>query len=139
MHTKTYDMIFTRMENGSAARNRFDGYNYIYFTNTFLKFFGYGNGGEYLGIYYAGLAKLYVCYGIIGTCILGISLLIFCLKINTSKKILLLVFIILNTGTELLFQPIFLVFIAFVIYNDRDNVLSDNEPYYVADIQTNRD
>ncbi len=120
-NTEVYDLISRRFEDGYSAKARFDGYNKINFANIAYQIFGYGNGGTDLGnIYYAGFPSLYLYYGMFGVALFITLTIIIFFRINTKGKILLIIFLFLNVGTELLFQPMVILFYLFIQSNSKN-------------------
>ncbi len=109
-----------RMIDGSSTAGRFDGYLSVfsYVHDEMSSFiFGIGMNTEFFSNYLAGYARLILFFGFCGfLCFL--FFIVYILAFKQCQKwqiVLLLVFIALNIGTELLFQPVILTFLPFIL------------------------
>lgn len=118
MQTQTYDVIYGRLEDGNSAKGRFNSYQLIYFDNWLYQFFGYGRGGlTNNNTFYPGFASLLLSYGVIGCTVFLLSIIYILFNSSISQKFLLLIFLILNIGTVLIFGSFILVYLPFLIKN----------------------
>ena len=107
------EAISSRLESGISAGNRFEGYSNIdrLLHNTFWGI-GFVAPSD-MGCYLAGFARLVVYMGLLGVVVYG-SFFTY-MMINTNMKKMLLVFLILNIGSDTIFGVSFLYYISFIV------------------------
>lgn len=126
-----FDHFLTRMKDGESSIGRFNGYYEILQNGLISKFdifFGSGMDTSIYSSYLAGYARLFVFFGLIGVvCFLVFAIMTFLSKkIVRWQKIMMFVFLILNTGTEILFQPMILCFFSFILcLLDREDITKE--------------
>ncbi len=119
LNSSFFEHFSERMTEGSSTAGRMNGYSDMFnnvFENPFFLIFGEGMGSS-LDHYLAGFARLINYFGLVGLLcfVFVVGLILFDKKISLYQKILLFVFLILNVGTELLFQPFVFVFLPFIL------------------------
>lgn len=124
--TPFFQMFLDRMESGHSSAGRFSGYNYLFNEVIFdVSEFMWGHGMEKtFDQYLPGFANIYWFFGIVGL-MLFISALLSSWKFFTKKqKLLTIIFIVLNLGTEVALGPFLLLYMSFILCKD-ENKFSD--------------
>lgn len=112
-----------------SFEGRFNGYSSVELQKKDPVTFLFGNGMiNTSDRYLAGYNRLFVYFGLFGCLIFGICTFSIFLKIKKTswRKMVFLTFLILNTGTELLFQPMIVVFIPLFILDEKERL--SNKP-----------
>lgn len=126
VNTSFFSFFLERMEMGQSASGRFQGYEDLSssFSSLFDVLFGFGMDTSVVGTYLAGFARLYVFFGFLGCvcflCCMG--MLFFNKNVDYLRKMLILVFLFLNVGTELLFQPMVCLFLLLICSESKEKV-----------------
>lgn len=130
VNTSFFEYFQLRMQTGKSSVGRFSGYSIVldHFKDISIdSLLGYGMNASGFSVYLAGYPRLIYFFGIIG-CVCFILFIVnsfLSKKLQGWQKILLCVFLGLNVGTELLFQPIVLVYLSFILFyinQDEKNV-----------------
>lgn len=118
--TSFVQLFLDRIEEGKSAAGRFDGYMYLLSNIDELSFteFIFGQGmydptlyPEYL----AGYARLFVCFGLLGVVLFLFAIFSLYRRQLQLSNILLILFLILNIGTEIALGPYLLVYISLIV------------------------
>lgn len=127
--TTYFQNFIYRLFATNNAENRFGGYGYIlkYFGGKVAPLlFGFGNGGlQFDGVYLAGYGRLLVYYGLVGVCIFAANMIWVFYKRKKWQRILLIVLLVLQIGTECFFGNIILCFLPFMIASPTEATSSD--------------
>ncbi|MDB6353566.1 hypothetical protein PH235_08340 [Trichococcus sp. K1Tr] len=115
-HSNSFQIFVDRIVAGDSAAGRFNGYTYLTSNwNISLSNWLFGNGMKKIPIYLAGFARVIYYYGFIGLLIFMLICVSILYRVEKSQKILLLIFLLLNLGTEVLFGPLILVYFPFIL------------------------
>jgi hypothetical protein len=111
---------------GEAARRRLGNYEVLsQIYNKFSFSFISGKGMIPLQIYFPGIARLLLYFGLIGLLLFVVLYLRVYIRSNKVQKEILLIFFILNIGTEILFGNFILLYMSFALVDDEKLVIRE--------------
>lgn len=112
-----FQFFLERMEAGSSSSGRFSGYSYLMNdVNYTLSEVFWGHGMQLsFDKYLPGFANIYWYFGLVGLSIFMLTILVAFAEGITKQKIILLIFLFLNLGTEIAVGPFLLLYMSFVL------------------------
>ncbi|QQP69552.1 hypothetical protein JHE06_07975 [Carnobacterium sp. CS13] len=125
LNSAVFDVFINRTfssQGGSAATNRFGNINIFDYVkgNSIVELF-FGKGMIDLIEYIPGFVRSFYFFGLIGVLVTAFLLLYMFKKGNNLQKIIILIFLILNIGTEILFGNFILLYFSFSIISYDDS------------------
>ena len=116
--TSFFRYFIYRMTETSSTEGRFGGYEGIalFFTGKpAMLMFGYGLGGVAQADYLPGFGKLLLGFGLIGCIVFGFTMILVYQKARTWQKTLIIIFLVLQTGTEIMFGNSIMCYYPFML------------------------
>lgn len=111
--------FLTRINNGKSTEDRFSGYEILFQDETSYPNILFGKGMIEIDIdkmgYLAGYPRLILYFGIVGTVLFLFSLFYKYKNKSQFGKILIILFAILNFGTEVALGPFLILYIGYII------------------------
>jgi hypothetical protein len=109
---------------GTAALGRIGNVNFsqIWLNSSSVDVL-FGKGMVNLDFYMPGFARALYYYGIIGSIVLYITILLIYNNLGKNLRPLMVVFLILNIGTEMMFGGFIMLYFSFMIYDKETNQL----------------
>lgn len=120
LNTNSFNILITRtFKSNSAASGRFSNVTSIFEgDNFFSMLMGYGSYYTKITDEYGwlpGYPLIYKCYGVIGIVFVVSLFLMICKKRKRESRVLLIIFAVLNLGTEVITTAFLLLFIPFMV------------------------